>query len=110
MFLQGLGCTYSFCGKYESCADCVTDPFCGWCDSSRSCLGGFAAGPPGISCPAWFYYHCYTVGDERCSRDIMVGEEEKNSSLLALLVCLLFILCFAVFIHYYYRCLKSSGP
>ena len=80
MFLQGLGCTYSFCGKYESCADCVTDPFCGWCDSSRSCLGGFAAGPPGISCPAWFYYHCYTVGDGRCSRDIMVGEEEKNSS------------------------------
>ncbi|XP_022809251.1 uncharacterized protein LOC111346215 [Stylophora pistillata] len=67
----GLGCTYSFCGKYESCADCVTDPFCGWCDSSRSCRGGFPAGPPGISCPAWFYYHCYTVGDERCSRDIM---------------------------------------
>ena len=75
MFLQGLGCTYSFCGKYESCADCVTDPFCGWCDSSRSCLGGFAAGPPVISCPAWFYHHCYTVGDELCSHDIMVGEE-----------------------------------
>ncbi|XP_022808829.1 uncharacterized protein LOC111345812 [Stylophora pistillata] len=67
----GLGCTYSFCGKYKSCADCVTDPFCGWCDSSNSCHGGFAAGPPGISCSAWFYYHCYTVGDRRCSRDIM---------------------------------------
>ncbi|XP_022804999.1 uncharacterized protein LOC111342215 isoform X2 [Stylophora pistillata] len=67
----GIGCTFSFCGKYESCADCVTDPFCGWCDSSRSCRGGFPAGPLGRSCLAWFYYHCYTVGDEHCSRDIM---------------------------------------
>ncbi|XP_022801512.1 uncharacterized protein LOC111339184 [Stylophora pistillata] len=78
----GRGCTYSFCGKYASCADCVTDPFCGWCDSSRSCLGGFAAGPPRISCPAWFYYHCYTVGDGRCSHDIVrVNCRDKHCNL-----------------------------
>ncbi|KAL9982165.1 hypothetical protein ACROYT_G010976 [Oculina patagonica] len=67
----GRGCTYSYCEKYESCADCVTDPFCGWCDSLQSCFGGFAKGPPKISCPDWFFYHCYTVGHENyCSNNI----------------------------------------
>ena len=78
-YLQGRGCTYSFCGKYESCADCVTDPSCGWCDSLRSCLGGVAEGPPKIECPDWFYYHCYTVEDGECSWQIMVsGKEGKR--------------------------------
>ena len=71
---QGLGCTYSFCGKYENCSDCVMDPFCGWCDGSQSCVGGFAEGPPKIRCPSWFYYHCYTVGDgKNCSSNIPVS-------------------------------------
>ena len=83
ILLQGLGCTYSFCGKYESCADCVTDPSCGWCDSSRSCLGGVAEGPPKIECPDWFYYYCYTVEDGECSRDIMVsGKEGERRKIL----------------------------
>lgn len=75
----GLGCTYSFCGKYENCSDCVIDPFCGWCEGSRSCLGGFAEGPPKISCPGWFYYHCYTVGDgKNCSDGISVVDCSKK--------------------------------
>lgn len=74
--LQGRGCTYSYCGKYESCADCVQDPFCGWCDRSRSCLGGFPKGPPKRNCPDWFFYHCYTVGDNRhCSNNIQVKKK-----------------------------------
>ena len=71
--LQGRGCTYSYCGKYESCGDCVKDPYCGWCDSMQSCLGGFGDGPPGITCSDWFFYHCYTIGNElRCSNNIQV--------------------------------------
>ena len=81
VFIQGRGCTYSYCGKYESCADCVQDPFCGWCDSSRSCLGGFPKGPPKRNCPDWFFYHCYTVGDNRhCSNNIQV---KKNKCLIS---------------------------
>ena len=83
VFIQGRGCTYSYCGKYESCTDCVQDPFCGWCDSSRSCLGGFPKGPPKRNCPDWFFYHCYTVGDNRhCSNNIQV---KKNKCLFLLL-------------------------
>ena len=73
LFIKGRGCTYSYCGKYESCSDCITDPFCGWCDSLASCFGGFAEGPPKISCPDWFFHHCYTVGDQNsCSNNIQV--------------------------------------
>ena len=80
--LQGFGCTYSYCGKYESCTDCVTDPFCGWCDSSRSCVGGFADGPPKVNCPDWFYYHCYTVGNKNpCSSNIFVSSVTKSGNI-----------------------------
>ena len=61
----------------------MTDPFCGWCDSSRSCVGGFADGPPKLNCPDWFYYHCYTVGNENpCSSNIFVSSLTKSEILL----------------------------
>lgn len=83
-FLQGRGCTYSYCGKYESCDDCVKDPYCGWCDSMQSCLGGFGDGPPGVNCPDWFFYHCYTVGNElHCSNNIQVWTKGEAQGILS---------------------------
>ena len=60
----------------------MIDPFCGWCDSLRSCVGGFAEGPPKFNCPDWFYYHCYTVGNENpCSSNIFVSSLTKSGNI-----------------------------
>merc|ERR1711904_422368 len=41
------------CNVYDTCFQCVTDPFCGWCQSLAQCMEGTATGPLFGQCAAW---------------------------------------------------------
>merc|ERR1711988_785016 len=41
------------CNVYDTCFQCVTDPFCGWCQSLAQCMEGTATGPLFGQCATW---------------------------------------------------------
>lgn len=46
-------CSGEPCSVYNSCYQCVLDPFCGWCGETNQCTEGTEAGPLFGSCDLW---------------------------------------------------------
>lgn len=64
LFVVLVHCTFNPCVKYESCFDCSTDPYCGWCEFDDICFPGSFDGPDQpYSCfvnnsYSWDYMNC----------------------------------------------------
>jgi hypothetical protein len=57
----------NFCGKFETCTECLVNVNCGWCAVTNLCVEGTERSPLGdnYSCPISNYFHKMKQG--RCS-------------------------------------------
>lgn len=55
------------CSVHETCEDCTADADCGWCEATRSCHTGGAAGPDTGGCEDAWIFEPGSCGIDPCS-------------------------------------------
>eukprot|EP00697_Spironema_sp_BW2_P010260 gnl/Spiro4/25417_TR12678_c0_g1_i1.p2 gnl/Spiro4/25417_TR12678_c0_g1~~gnl/Spiro4/25417_TR12678_c0_g1_i1.p2 ORF type:complete len:294 (-),score=60.83 gnl/Spiro4/25417_TR12678_c0_g1_i1:111-962(-) len=46
------------CCRHSKCAQCVSDPACGWCEATSTCRSGGQMGPGDFNCSVWNWGFC----------------------------------------------------
>jgi len=75
----GNPCAKAMCAQHKYCDTCSKDMRCGWCESEKLCMPGFASGPHKANCSTWDYAFCSKLpcsahtSCENCAEDPMCG-------------------------------------
>eukprot|EP00941_MAST-03F_sp_MAST-3F-sp1_P001280 g1280.t1 len=80
-------CPTSPCAQHTSCADCLFDPYCGWCTASSTCTEGDTTGPiAGLSAGCrrgWVHSVVPHSSEEQFASVVEFDQSEKHERLEA---------------------------